>query len=51
MNTKLIALPERAMEMAGKWGGEVMDFVPGRGQVAGDRRETRCAEDRRRASR
>src|SRR5688572_16960620 len=28
MNTKLIALPERAVEMAGKWGGEVMELVP-----------------------
>ena len=36
MNTKLIALPERAMEMAGKWGGEVMDLVP----VAGKWLET-----------
>jgi hypothetical protein len=28
MNTKLIALPERAIEMAGKWGGDVMEMVP-----------------------
>jgi len=26
MNTKLIALPERAVEMAGKWGGELLDL-------------------------
>lgn len=26
--TKLIALPERAVEFAGKWGGDVMDLVP-----------------------
>ena len=32
MNTKLIALPERAMDLAGKLGGEVMDFVPKAGQ-------------------
>ena len=36
MNTKLIALPERAIEMAGKWGGDVMDLVP----VAGKWLET-----------
>ena len=28
MNTKLIALPERAMEVAGKWGGEVLELMP-----------------------
>jgi len=28
MKTQLIALPERAMDLAGKWGGEVMDMVP-----------------------
>lgn len=32
MNTKLIALPERAMDLAGKLGGEVMEFVPRAGQ-------------------
>jgi hypothetical protein len=32
MNTKLIALPERAMVMAGKWGGDVMDMVPRAGK-------------------
>ena len=32
MNTKLIALPERAMDLAGKFGGEVMDFVPRAGK-------------------
>ena len=36
MDTKLIALPERAIEMAGKWGGDVMDLVP----VAGKWLET-----------
>ena len=32
MNTKLIALPERAMDLAGKLGGEVMELVPRAGQ-------------------
>ena len=32
MNTKLIALPERAMEMAGKLGGDVMELVPAAGK-------------------
>jgi hypothetical protein len=32
MNTKLIALPERAMDLAGKWGGDVMELVPRAGQ-------------------
>jgi hypothetical protein len=32
MNTKLVALPERAMDLAGKFGGEVMEFVPRAGQ-------------------
>ena len=32
MNTKLIALPERAMDIAGKLGGEVMELVPRAGQ-------------------
>ena len=32
MNTKLIALPERAMDLAGKFGGEVMELVPRAGK-------------------
>ena len=32
MNTKLIALPERAMEMAGRLGGDVMELVPAAGK-------------------
>ena len=32
MKTQLIALPERAMDLAGKFGGEVMDFVPRAGK-------------------
>jgi len=28
MDTKLIALPERAMELVEKWGGQAMDLVP-----------------------
>ena len=32
MNNKLIALPERAVDLAGKWGGEVMDLVPRAGK-------------------
>ena len=30
--TKLIALPERAVDLAGKWGGEVMEMVPRAGK-------------------
>ena len=32
MKTQLIALPERALDLAGKWGGEVMDLVPQAGK-------------------
>ena len=32
MKTQLIALPERALDLAGKWGGEVMDIVPQAGK-------------------
>lgn len=32
MNTKLIALPEKALDLAGKFGGEVMELVPRAGQ-------------------
>jgi len=28
METKLIALPERAIELVGKWGGQAMDLMP-----------------------
>ena len=28
MDTKLIALPERAMELVERWGGQAMDLVP-----------------------
>ena len=32
MNTKLIALPEKAIDLAGKWGGQAMELVPRAGQ-------------------
>jgi hypothetical protein len=32
MNTKLIALPEKAIDLAGKLGGQAMDLVPRAGQ-------------------
>ena len=32
MNTKLIALPEKALDLAGRFGGEVMELVPRAGQ-------------------
>ena len=32
MNTKLIALPEKAIDLAGRWGGQAMELVPRAGQ-------------------
>jgi hypothetical protein len=32
MNTKLIALPEKALDLAGRLGGDVMELVPRAGQ-------------------